>query len=230
MVGGGLDDLFEQVERAARRRRGGWRAARRGGTPARAPRVSDGEADARAEQALEVAPALARRVVTVQRPVRAQIRRVELQHLLVGRERVVLVVQRRLVELGDLRQQVQPLAHVQLRELARVEQRAQLAPALAVAVEPRQRAERARVQRLGLEDLRVDLLRVLARARAASPAAPRPPPADRGAGSGPRSRPTPRAASRPARRSCPPRSAKPSSASRFFASAGSMSNSARLAR
>ena len=120
-----------------------------------------GEADARAEQVLEIAPALARRVVAIERPVRAQIGRVQLQHLLVGGERVVLVVERRLVEIGDLRQQLQPLADVQLRELARVEQRAQLRPALAVAVQARQRAERARVQRLGLEDLRVDLLRVL---------------------------------------------------------------------
>jgi hypothetical protein len=62
---------------------------------------------------------------------------------------VVLVVQRRLVQLGDLRQQVQALAHVQLGELARVEQRAQLRPALPVAIQARQRAERARVQRLG---------------------------------------------------------------------------------
>jgi hypothetical protein len=48
-------------------------AARRAGTPAPAPRVGR-EADARPQQVLEVAPALARRVVAVQRAVRAQIR------------------------------------------------------------------------------------------------------------------------------------------------------------
>ncbi len=90
----------------------------------------------------------------------AQVGRIELQHLFVRLERVVRIGERRLVQLGDLRQQIQPLARVERRQLAGVEERPQLRPTLPLFVEARQRAEGADVRRLGGEDLRVDLLRL----------------------------------------------------------------------
>ena len=159
VVGRRLDDPFQQIERAGD-------VVEPSGAQVGAPELQlrhlglRGEADARPEQRLEIGPALTGGVEPLERAVGAQVGRIELQHLLVRLERVVRIGERRLVQLGDLRQQIQPLARVERRQLAGVEERPQLRPTLPLLVEARQRAEGAGVHRLGGEDLRVDLLRL----------------------------------------------------------------------
>ncbi len=124
------------------------------------------EAAARAEQLLEIAPALARGVVAFERAVGAQVGRVDPQHPLVATDGVVGIVEQRLVDLRHLRQQVEALGRLLDQVLARVDERAQIGPALALAEDPHQRLERALVQRLDGQDLGVDLLRVAGAAQA----------------------------------------------------------------
>ena len=118
------------------------------------------EAAARAQQLLEIAPALARGVVPVERAVGAQVGRVDPQHPFVAADGVVGIVEQRLVDLRHLGQQVEPLGRLLDQVLARVDEAAQVGPALALAVDAHQRLERARVQRFDLQDLGVDLLGV----------------------------------------------------------------------
>ncbi len=110
------------------------------------------------EQLFEVAPTLPGRVEPIEGPMGAQIVAIDLQHLLVSGERVIGVGEVGLVELRHFRQQIEPFVRVERSELAGVEQPAQLRPALTVSIKPRKRPEGARVQRLGGEDLGVDLL------------------------------------------------------------------------
>ena len=159
VVGGGLDDPFQQIESAppTLSSRPARRSARRNSSSGTS--AADAKPTRVPSSASRFGPALPRRVEPFQRAVGAQVGRIELQHLLVRLEGVVGIGQRRLVKLGDLRQQIEPLAPVERRQLTDIEQRPQLGPALAFFIEPRQRPEGAHVHRLRGQDLRVDLLR-----------------------------------------------------------------------
>ena len=163
--GHGADNRLDQVERAV-----DVVEARRAQLGAAVGDVGDlgggREAAARAQQLLEIAPALARGVVAFQRAVGAQVGRVDPQHPLVASDGMVGIVEQRLVDLRHLRQQVEPLGRLLDQVLARIDERAQIRPALALAEDPHQGLERALVQRLDGQDLGVDLLRVAGAAQA----------------------------------------------------------------
>ncbi len=133
---GRAHDLLEEIERAVD-------VAEARGAQIGAPELELGdlggrrEAAPRAEQLLEIAPALGRGVVPIERAMGPHVRRIELEHLLVGRDGVRRVRERTLVDLRDLGQQIQALARVERRPLTRVEQGPQLGPALTRAEEAR---------------------------------------------------------------------------------------------
>ena len=158
MARNGDDDLLEQLERP-------FDVPEMGGAQIGATEFELRDLGARRqwqpgfEQLFEVAPTLPGRVEPIEGPMGAQIVAIDLQHLLVSGERVIGIGEVGLVELRHFRQQIEPFVGIERSELAGVEQPPQLRPALTVSIEARKCPEGAGVQRLGGEDLGVDLLR-----------------------------------------------------------------------
>ena len=108
-----------------------------------------------AAQGHQVAPALGAAVEPVEGPARALVIRLQLQHLLIGTDSPVRVLQQLLEEEADLHEQLQLLVAVEgLRDAVAVE-RLEVVPALVGGVQLLEREEGALVDRIVGEDLLV---------------------------------------------------------------------------